>query len=113
MVAAGNSANHVVKLVNAAGADIPGGSATVVTSGATQASFVYASLASPVVLNANTTYYLVSQETSGGDTWYDWDTILQTSSAAALSNAVWANTNSYSTVGGGGHSYVPLDFKFQ
>ena len=84
-----------------------------VTAGATQGSFAYASLASPVVLNANTTYYLVSQETAGGDAWYDWDTTVQTSSAATLTSAVWAYTNSYSTMGGAGHSYVPVDFKFQ
>ena len=113
MVAAGNNANHVVKLANAAGGDIAGGSATVITAGATPGSFVYASLAGPVVLNANTTYYLVSQETAGGDSWYDWDTTVQTTSAATLTGAVWAYTNSYSIVGVPGHSYVPVDFKFQ
>ena len=113
LVAAGNSANHAVKLVSAAGGDMAGGSATVVTSGATPGSFAYAPLSSPVVLNANTTYYLVSQETAGGDAWYDWDTILQTSPAATVTNAAWAFTNSYTTNGGAGHSYVPVDFKFQ
>jgi len=113
MVTAGNNANHVVKLVNAAGGDIAGGSATMVTAGATPGSFAYAPLANPVVLNADTTYYLVSQETAGGDAWYDWDTTVQTASAATLTSAVWAYTNSYSTIGGTGHSYVPVDFKFQ
>jgi hypothetical protein len=113
MVAAGNNANHVVKLVSAAGVDIAGGSATVAAAGVTPGSFAYASLANPVVLNAGTTYYLVSQETSGGDAWYDFDTTVQTNSAATLSNAVWANTTSYSTLGGVGHSYIPVDFKFQ
>ena len=113
MVAAGNSANHVVKLVNAAGGDIAGGSATVATAGVTPGSFAYAPLASPVVLNANTTYYLVSQETAGGDTWYDWDATVQTIPVATTTSAVWAYTNSFSTVGGTGHSYIPVDFKFQ
>jgi len=113
MVTAGNNANHAVKLVNAAGGDIPGGSATVATAGVTPGSFVYATLASPVVLNANTTYYLVSQETAGGDAWYDFDTTVQTNSAATLTSAVWAYTNSFVTIGGGGHSYIPVDFMFQ
>lgn len=113
MAAPGNNANHVVKLVNAAGVDIAGGSATVVTAGATQWSFAYTPLANPVVLNANTTYFLVSQETAGGDVWYDWDTTLQTTSAATLTGAVWALTNTYSVVGSAGHSYVPVDLKFQ
>lgn len=113
LVAAGNNGNHVLKLVSAAGADIAGGSASVATAGAAPGSFAYAPLASPVVLNANTTYYLVSQETAGGDTWYDLDTTLQTSPVATISGAVWAFTNSYSTLGGAGHSYIPVDFKFQ
>jgi hypothetical protein len=109
----GNSGTHTVKLVTAGGADVVGGSATVVTAGATPGSFAFAPLASPVVLNANTTYYLVSQETAGGDAWYDLDTTVRTISAATLTSAVWAYTNSYSTVGGAGHSYVPVDFEFQ
>ncbi len=114
MVVAGNSANHTVKLVNAAGVDVAGGSATVVTAGAAAGSFVYTALATPVTLNANTAYYLVSQETDGGDSWYDWDTSLQTASAASLTGAVWAASNSYAMIAGSaGHSYVPVDFKFQ
>jgi predicted transglutaminase-like cysteine proteinase len=113
MVTTGNNANHVVKLVNAAGVDILGGSVTISTASATPGNFAYASLASPVVLSANTTYYLVSQETAGGDAWYDFDTTLQTNSAATVTGAVWAYTNSYSTLGGAGHSYIPVDFKFQ
>src|SRR6185503_4350961 len=31
--------------------------------------FVYGTLASPITLSANTSYYLVSQETAGGDRW--------------------------------------------
>jgi hypothetical protein len=113
MVTAGNNANHVVKLVSAAGGDIAGGSVTVATAGVTPGSFAYAPLASPVVLNASTTYYLVSQETTGGDAWYDFDTTVQTNSVATLSSAVYAYTTSYSTLGGVGHSYIPVDFKFQ
>ena len=112
MVAAGSISSHVVKLVSAAGVDIPGGSATVVTTGVTVGSFAYAPLASPVVLSANTTYYLVSQEAAGGDAWYDWDTTVQTNWPATVTGAAWAYTNSYSIVGGAGHTYIPLDFKF-
>ena len=90
-----------------------GGSATVVTAGATPGSFAYASLASPVVLNANTTYYVVSQETAGGDAWYDFDTTVQTNSVAKVTNAVWAATNSFATLGGVGRSYGPVDLKFR
>ena len=85
----------------------------MVTADATPLSFVYAPLASPVVLNANTMYYLVSLEAAGGDSFYDWDTTVQTTSAATLTSGIWAYTNSYATFGGAGHSYIPVDFKFQ
>ncbi|HLG95342.1 MAG TPA: immunoglobulin domain-containing protein [Bryobacteraceae bacterium] len=114
MVVSGNTANHVLKLVNADGTDVAGGSATVATAGATPGTFIYAQLASPVQLNPSTTYYVVSQETAGGDFWYDWDTTVQTTSAATITGSVWAASNGYSTVpGSAGHSYVPLDLKFQ
>jgi hypothetical protein len=60
------------------------------------------------MLNANATYYIVSQETAGGDAWYDFDTTIQTDSAATITSAVYA-----STTGSTGHSYIPVGFKFQ
>jgi uncharacterized protein YfiM (DUF2279 family) len=59
-----------VKLVDAAtAADL--GSTSVATEGATTGQFQYAPLATAVTLAANTSYYLLSQETAGGDQWYD------------------------------------------
>ena len=72
IVAPGNTGTHTVKLVNANGTDVPGGSASVATSGGTAGQYKFANLASGVTLLANTTYYLVSQETAGGDQWYDY-----------------------------------------
>jgi hypothetical protein len=114
MVAPGNSATHVVKLVSATGSDIAGGSVTVNTSGATVGSFTYAPLSNPVTLSPNTTYYILSQETSGADLWYDLDTTLQTLNVASDVNAVYGSGSPYAAVGGSaGHSYGPLDFRFQ
>jgi len=72
-VVAGNSQSHVVKLVTAAGADVAGGSATVGTAGQTARAFAYANLTNngTVTLLAHTEYYLLSQETTGGDWWHD------------------------------------------
>ncbi|HLG98152.1 MAG TPA: N,N-dimethylformamidase beta subunit family domain-containing protein [Bryobacteraceae bacterium] len=114
MVVAGNTGNHVVKLVSATGVDISGGLATVVTAGAKAGAFAYAALASPIVLSANTTYYVISQESTGGDSWYDWNTSLSTATVAALRGAIWSASSTYNLVGGSaGHSYVPVDFLFQ
>lgn len=42
--------------------------------------FQYANLSSPIGLAANTTYYLVSSETNGGDPWFDADSTVTTGS---------------------------------
>ena len=113
MVAAGNSGSHTIKLVSAAGVDVAGGSVTVNTLGNAAGAFAYAALSSPVTLNPNTTYYIVSQETSGGDFWCDFNTTLQTN-PVAVANPVYGSGTIYSVVPNSiGQSYVPLDFKFQ
>ena len=69
-VVPGNTGSHTVKLVHAAtGTDVA--SATVTTLGAPVGQFQYTPLTSAVTLAAHTSYYLVSQETAGGDYWYD------------------------------------------
>ena len=75
--------------------------------------FVYANLLSPIVLNANTTYYVLSQETSGGDQWYDFNTTATTGWVASLNGAVWGGGAPYAFVAGtAGRMYVPVDFKY-
>ena len=82
IVASGNTQTHTVKLVNANGTDVPGGSASVATTGGTVGQYKFANLANGVTLLANTTYYLVSQETAGGDQWYDYGPVSSTSVAS-------------------------------
>ena len=114
-VSAGDSASHIVKFVDATtGLDVPGGSATVVTAGATAGGFAYATLSSPVVLNANATYFIVSAETAGGDHWYDLNTTLQTAPVGTVGRAVYGSGSSFTMAQSvTGHSYVPLNFQFQ
>src|SRR4029077_11052517 len=82
IVVAGNSGTHTVKLVDAAtGLDVSGGSVSVSMAGGTPGQFQYATLSSPVTLLANHSYYLVSQEISGGDTWYEYNTTASTTAA--------------------------------
>ncbi|MBV8730437.1 MAG: hypothetical protein JO336_11590, partial [Acidobacteriia bacterium] len=78
LVAPGNSGIHAVKIVDAvSGNDLPGASVTVNTAGGPSGSFLYAATAAPIVLAANATYYILTQENQGGDQWYDYDTTYQ------------------------------------
>jgi hypothetical protein len=77
---AGNSGIHTVKFVTASnGTDVPGGSLSMNMSGCTAGQFVYGTLTSPITLQANTAYFLATQEVSGGDLWYDYGTVTSTS----------------------------------
>ena len=112
VVIAGNSAVHTVKLVNATtGADVVGGSASVATSGGSPGGFAYGSLASPVTLSANTTYYLVTLEVSGGDQWYGDDTTVQTSPIGSVTSGVYLSGSTYVLAAAAGNTYGPVDFQ--
>jgi hypothetical protein len=88
-VVEGNSGSHTVKVVDAAtGNDVA--SAVVNTAGAPAGTFRYVDLSAPLTLRAGASYYLVSEETAGGDAWYDYDTRLVTTSAATGTGAVYA-----------------------
>ena len=106
-VLSGNSQSHKVRLVLAAtGADIA--SATVTTSGQPAGAFAFTNLPVAVLLRANTTYYLVSQEFTGGDTWYDYNASLVTTTAAAATAAAWATDAApgvFNVGGGANQSY--------
>jgi hypothetical protein len=69
---AGSTQSHVVKLVDASnGQDVPGATVTVTPSGAVANIVNYGMLPNSVTLAAGGTYYLLSQETSGGDQCYE------------------------------------------
>src|SRR5215467_1983452 len=81
---AGNSGTHIVKLVQASdGVDLPGGSVSLSMAGGSPGQFSYAALANPITLAAGTSYYLVTQESQGGDRWYDFGPVTTTSVAIA------------------------------
>ncbi len=108
---AGNSGTHTIKLVRASdGVDVPGGSVSLSMAGGTPGQFSYTSLGSSVILPANTSYYLVSQELLGGDQWYDYGTV-STTSAGSVNNAVYWNGASWVLVDGANSSYVPPNFR--
>ncbi len=110
----GNSNTHTVKLVNAAtGSDVAGGSVSLGMSGGTLGQFKYASLSGPVVLAAGATYYVVSQETSGGDAWCDVDSTVSTTSVATeLSGIYGLGAGAWTPTGFAGRTYGPVDFQY-
>jgi hypothetical protein len=113
LFAPGNNGIHILKLVDAVtGADIQGASVSVDMAGGSSGTFVYGPLASPAILNAGSSYYLVSQETSGGDQWYDIDTIAQTTTDGTLSGAVRGSPPFTPVASTASHPYGPVDFQY-
>lgn len=114
MMAPGNTGSHTVKFVNGAtGQDVEGGSVVVDMSGGTAGQFKYVELPSSIILNASTTYYLVSQEIHGGDLWHDIDTTLDASDAASIVGGIYGSgPGAWFAYGAANHSYVPLDFAY-
>jgi hypothetical protein len=112
----GNNGAHTLKLVNAAdGTDVPGGTISITMSGLTAGQFQYATLASPVILNAGAAYYVVSLETWGGDYWYDDVTTTETTTAVATqSGAIFGLGPGqwYQSGSPAGHTYGPVDFTY-
>ena len=93
-VLSGNSQDHTVKVVDMNGMDVPGVAVNVPTAGRPAGQFSYATLAAQVLLEANTSYYLVSQETSGGDQFLAYNNVLTTSMGATNNNPAWALNSS-------------------
>jgi hypothetical protein len=115
-VRSGNTGTHTVKIVNASnGLDVAGASVSVVTSGAPAGAFKYTPLAQPVVLPANTAYYLVSRETVGGDYFYSPATVLQHATKAVINSAAFGSgtATGWATYGTTDKSYGPVSLKHQ
>lgn len=113
-VLSGNTATHLVKIVDAVTSlDVPGASATVDAAGAA-VGFAYAPLAVPVTLAANTAYYVVSQEVSGGDQWYEGNnTLTYVMSVATVNQSVYSsNGTTYTTAYSANNSYIPVTFRY-
>jgi hypothetical protein len=85
-------------------------------TGAAVGSFVYGTLPATVNLAANTTYVILSQEVSGGDSWLDNDSTITTTSDASIVVSAYTSTAGGSApaqFGAAGHAYVGLDFKYR
>jgi hypothetical protein len=83
----GNTATHTVKIIRASdSAEL--GNVSLSMTGGTNGQFKYANLTTPVTLAANTTYYIASEETAAGDSWYDSNTSVTSSALAAVNGRV-------------------------
>ncbi len=105
----GNSASHSVRLVKASdNSDVAGGSVIITFPSGTPGQFTYAQLGSPVALAANTSYFLVSQETAGGDSWYDVSSVTPSSTVSVVGPAFY-NGASLAAITNANNAYVPVN----
>jgi hypothetical protein len=109
----GSTGTHTLKLVNPSDGSDAGVSATVALSAATAGQFVYSQLPTPFSLVAGSTYYLVSEETSGGDPWYEWNTLVTPASPLiAITAPVYFSGLYYAIGSTPNSSYVPVNMMF-
>ena len=66
-----------------------------------------------VTLAAGQRYYIVSQEFTGGDRFYEVNTTVTTTSAAVVEMAVYSDSpGSFTTAGADGGTYGPVSFQY-
>lgn len=109
--APGNSQIHVIKIVDAAGTDVPNGFTSVSMAGGVDGEIRYGPLATPVMLNPGSTYIIVCQETAGMDGFYNHDLMFQTTDAAVVQSAIKGGPP-YIADNPGVHTYGPVSFQY-
>ena len=115
LVTAGNTGTHAMKLVDAASRDdVPGSNVNVPVAGGTVDEFAYADLPVAITLSANTTYYLVSEESTAGDQFRDSvNTFVTTTNAASRAFAAFGDfARNYTEDTLDGRAYGPVDLKY-
>jgi hypothetical protein len=120
-VFAGNSQSHLLRLVdNVTGYGVPGGAVSLNTAGQVAGQFAYATLPTPVVLQAGHTYFVASDENLGGDIVGDNGWHVTTTTDGVATSASYANAaNSpdgfltwYNNFGTTNFSYGPYNFTY-
>ena len=116
-IVAGNTATHTLVLADVSSTTLA--SCSLNTSGLSAAAFHYCLLATPVVLATSTTYLVYSQETSGGDQWYNDDTTV-TATAGSVNTGAYASSPSGPNCGAPGlsgagatHSFGPVTMAYR
>jgi hypothetical protein len=108
----GNSGTHTLRIVRASDNAVMG-SVAISMAGGSANQMKYQALGSPVTLNANTSYYIVSEEFVGGDQWYDSTSTITGSGAVVVDGSASSPNGTSWTVGGTqGHSFGLVDFVY-
>jgi hypothetical protein len=109
------SGMHEVRLVEVVGVTTTElGHAVVDVNSPAEGNFKYAPLLpSPVTVAPGGIYYIVSQEFTGGDQFFDQNTLVQTRLEAKVNRAIYSNSPGlYVPVGGMSQSYGPVSFQY-
>jgi parallel beta-helix repeat protein len=113
----GNYRTHTLKIIDGTtGQDVPGAATEVSLSNGVEGQFVYAPLASPVTLQANKLYYLLSTETVDNQVG-DWfhnvgGSKFTTTSAAQVEGGVFWNGGRWQALGGAGTGFGPVSLRY-
>lgn len=109
----GNSGTHSIKLVKASnGSDVPNGAVTLSMAGGTPGTYKISALPAPVTLQPGTTYYVLSEETLGGDSWFGYGRVMS-AAVATVDGPVYVSAGQYEAFGAPGYGFVPVNFYFQ
>lgn len=115
LAAAVSTGTHVVKIVDAATNADFGNPVAVSMTGVVVGDYKYAVIpdATPIILQANATYYFVSQETNPGDQFLNHNTMVTPTSAGTVTGAVRNLTGSYVMDAPGSVAYGLVNFRYQ
>jgi len=107
---AGSSGTHPIYFAALDGTPVVAGSINA-AGGANAMLFVSVT---PTVLTAGQDYWLLCQEVTGGDTFYDDNTTITTTAVATVTHSAYVATygGAPMTNGAAGHSYGPVSFKY-
>lgn len=114
-VVSGNTGSHTLTLTDVTGTSL--GSCSLNTSGQTAGAYAYCTLGSSVSLSNTIQYLMFSQESSGGDQWYDDNTAITVTSAATVASSEFGTISGANCTAVGGnatglHSYVPPNLQY-
>lgn len=109
--ATGDTGTHTVALYQAStGAEVASTQVNTATAPIDGLGFQYGDLGSPITLAPNTTYYLVTSETNGGDPWFDADSTATVGDAVTGVEPVWSsNGTTWTTYADPGQLYGPVN----
>ena len=113
-----NSQAHDVKVVDGTtGIDVPGALVAVSLAGQPEQTFVFVDLPAPVTLTGGQTYYLVTNELTGGDAFLEYTITVTPSGDFQVPSAVFADQTPtppaiYKAQGSAGNCYGPVNAQY-